>query len=738
MSASYLLPLRTGEVFGGAVLIYLCFLIIELNSTQLNSNSNIGAMANPPSIQSLSDTLSTTKVPKSEAPSPGIRALYNHSTTSNPRDAKWSEFHDLILEEKHLKERGKDYPIVQRLSKVETDDGEISWVNHSIEIQSERLKALFDKVFVGYPTWYPDAAPYTFFPPFKPLVHRWAAILDAFAEVHKGDDQRLKDDIANLRGVLEPLLLNHLSAMNKARETLVVSFEQLWFFLAPGSIMFSSDQGSACALVLLQVDFTPSRSMSPAFWTLLLGQYDWNGNYCGLRRVEKIISEFKDDTLVTKFDVYPLEYAPDKEKIELELVARGEKWAQLRGMHIKNVVGKKYVLVDVGGYTREVVKPVDGRVIVDAFGYYKGQGQVIPKLSRHTMKLEPEHDRQNSSSDDLDLDSKDEEDEPRRAAGVEENVERVEELNYLLPNLCLLAPPRVRGFDLKTKEWCMFDVDDVKDTTWDEMPYQKLVLPGGDKEKELILAFSKHRASNKGFDDFVRQKGKGIIILLCGPPGVGKTLTAEAIAEKSRTPLYILSASDLGTSPADVDAALTTALECCQIWNAALLLDEADVFLECRSGLSLDRNELVSIFLRRLEYYQGLMFLTTNRLSAIDPAFQSRLDLILPYHDLTEESRKDVWKNFIGMLPKGLSSFEERDFEELAATEMNGREIKNCIKTSLVLVEDGQPLTIHQVRVVLGIRKRIVAVEKEAASVNMGYKRAASTSESPALKRTKK
>lgn len=154
------------------------------------------------------------------------------------------------------------------------------------------------------------------------------------------------------------------------------------------------------------------------------------------------------------------------------------------------------------------------------------------------------------------------------------------------------------------------------------------------------------------------------------------------------------------------------------MWNAALLLDEADVFLERRSGLSLDRNELVSIFLRRLEYYQGLMFLTTNRLSAIDPAFKSRLDMILPYHDLTEELRKDVWKNFIGMLPKGLSSFEEQNFEELAATEMNGREIKNCIKTSLVLVEEGQPLTIDQLRVVLGIRKRIVAVEKEAAGVS--------------------
>jgi uncharacterized protein YozE (UPF0346 family) len=105
-------------------------------------------MANSPSIQSFSDTVSTTKVPKPEAPSHSIRTFYNYSTTSNPRNAKWSELYDLILEEKHLKKRGKDYAIIQRFSKVETDGGEISWANHSIEFQSERLKALFDKVFV--------------------------------------------------------------------------------------------------------------------------------------------------------------------------------------------------------------------------------------------------------------------------------------------------------------------------------------------------------------------------------------------------------------------------------------------------------------------------------------------------------------------------------------------------------------------------------------------------------------
>ncbi|OAP63889.1 hypothetical protein AYL99_03116 [Fonsecaea erecta] len=185
------------------------------------------------------------------------------------------------------------------------------------------------------------------------------------------------------------------------------------------------------------------------------------------------------------------------------------------------------------------------------------------------------------------------------------------------------------------------NVDEIEDTEWDETPYNKLVLPEG--EKEPIMAFAdRPRLNSQGFDDFIAHKGEGIMILLCGPPGVGKILTAEAMEEKSRVPLYIPSASDLETSPERVKAGLSKALECCQLWDAILLLDEVDVFLETRGSNSLDRNELVFIFLRRLEYYQGLIFLTTNHLSAIDPAFRSRFDLILLYRDIDEPSRRKI------------------------------------------------------------------------------------------------
>jgi SpoVK/Ycf46/Vps4 family AAA+-type ATPase len=142
-----------------------------------------------------------------------------------------------------------------------------------------------------------------------------------------------------------------------------------------------------------------------------------------------------------------------------------------------------------------------------------------------------------------------------------------------------------------------------------------------------------------------------------------------------------------------------------------LLLDEADVFLEARSPNNLERNELVAIFLRQLEYYQGLLFLTTNRINAIDPAFKSRIDLILPYYDLDSLARKQVWKNFINRLPPAEVQLSDKDFDKLAETEINGRDIKNILKTSLIVAARDKPLRMDHLDVVLRIRNRIEEME---------------------------
>jgi hypothetical protein len=247
----------------------------------------------------------------------------------------------------------------------------------------------------------------------------------------------------------------------------------------------------------------------------------------------------------------------------------------------------------------------------------------------------------------------------------------------------LICTPILRGYSLKEKLWLKVFINCVRDIEWQTNAFDRLVLP--QNQKELILGFAQsQRKYRDTFDDVIEGKGRGMVVLLCGPPGVGKTLTAESLAEEMKIPLYVMSAGDLGLDPSKVETQLQTILEMCSRWNAILLLDEADVFLERRSLHELERNKLVSILLRVLEYYEGTMFLTTNRVQTFDPAFQSRIHISLDYQDLTVESRKTIWKNFLDSSPQGRTITAEQ-LMDLARMNVNGRQIKNILKIARLL-----------------------------------------------------
>ena len=355
-------------------------------------------------------------------------------------------------------------------------------------------------------------------------------------------------------------------------------------------------------------------------------------------------------------------------------------------------------------------KQVSGKVCVDAYAYYRSCNLVKPK--RRSLYKEDEEDEKDDDEDaqvsDTPYNAKFTVAETEATPVAKGPAERVEDLRPLTEEHLLLTSPWLKGFDLKSKEWCELQVDDLADMTWNDEAFDKLVLPGG--EKELAWAFVENKSLSKaGFDDFIPDKGRGLIILMFGPPGVGKTFTAEAVAERSRVPLYMMSAGDLGIQPSDVEKALERALELCRMWNAMLLLDEADVFLGARTNESLARNELVSIFLTKLEYYQGIIFLTTNRVSSIDHAFQSRVDLFLPYHDLSNEARRQVWENFIDRAGRDKFDLDEESLKKLSSFDLNGREIKNLIKSAQLLsLKSGEKVSMERLHMLAD--KRVQAL----------------------------
>jgi SpoVK/Ycf46/Vps4 family AAA+-type ATPase len=199
------------------------------------------------------------------------------------------------------------------------------------------------------------------------------------------------------------------------------------------------------------------------------------------------------------------------------------------------------------------------------------------------------------------------------------------------------------------------------------------------------------RFGGEKFEDIIQGKSGGSIFLLHGPPGIGKTLTAEAIAEVLHRPLYYVTMGELGTDPETMEKRLGEILTLCASWDALVLIDEADVFLEKRSTSDVLRNAMVCVMLRMLEYHQGILFLTTNRVTEFDPAFESRVTIALKYNHLTESARSQIWKNLINRLECEKS--KDLDYGILSKHVLNGRQIKNAIRLAVALsLNEKKPL----------------------------------------------
>ena len=224
---------------------------------------------------------------------------------------------------------------------------------------------------------------------------------------------------------------------------------------------------------------------------------------------------------------------------------------------------------------------------------------------------------------------------------------------------------------------------------WYKTAFTRLVLPS--RIKDLIRAMIVNRKVGRQSSDIFYGKGKGLIMLLHGGPGTGKTLSAESVAEVAEKPLYRVTCGDIGTEVEDVEEYFEKILEIGKRWDCVLLLDEADVFLEERSTTDLKRNSLVSVFLRMLEYYEGILILTSNRVGVFDEAFKSRIQVALHYDNLPRAARKKVWGNFFELLQEDQADANiaelESHVDELAGVEMNGRQIRNAVMTARQLAD---------------------------------------------------
>lgn len=242
--------------------------------------------------------------------------------------------------------------------------------------------------------------------------------------------------------------------------------------------------------------------------------------------------------------------------------------------------------------------------------------------------------------------------------------------------------PVMTVFSFNAKKWGFIDVDQLTDINFRDDAFAQLVMD--ETDKNLVHTLVKNNDASVT-SDLIDGKGGGCVLLLHGEPGLGKTLTAEAVAETLRRPLYAVSAGELGTEPEALEQRLQVVLSTAARWNAVLLLDEADVFLESRKSGDIHRNAMVGTFLRLLEYYNGVLILTTNRVKDMDKAFYSRVSLALRYETFDLAKRIQVITNLLRVNKVDLPADQ---IAEVAATNVNGRQIKNSIRIARYLAKE--------------------------------------------------
>ncbi|MDA2936211.1 ATP-binding protein [Patescibacteria group bacterium AH-259-L05] len=230
------------------------------------------------------------------------------------------------------------------------------------------------------------------------------------------------------------------------------------------------------------------------------------------------------------------------------------------------------------------------------------------------------------------------------------------------------------------RTWVEFTQAQLQRRSFDKEMFDRVVMTEENRKEILSLIFGKEEDLREWGIEDAFQKGRGLVFLAFGPPGTGKTMTGEALAEKLEKPLYIADSTALSYDLKSFEQGLKDMIKKTEQWGSVTLIDEADIILQSRDSGPFDSSARVAIVLRNLEKFErGVLWLTTNRLIDIDFAIDSRIRGKIHFPALDAEKRKKVWKITIPEKFPLAKELTDDDLDRLAEININGREITNAI-----------------------------------------------------------
>ncbi|KAI0593506.1 P-loop containing nucleoside triphosphate hydrolase protein [Biscogniauxia sp. FL1348] len=636
------------------------------------------------------------------------------------------------------KEKPKQAYILRKVIPKDDDEEEYG----ELEIIGPELANILQKTITSYTLHPASEGIIKLYSPYRQIIHHWEDLQrEALLEEGSEEERVGRSDLNLLLCQLQQWsgdvkldeyfrIQGDLVPMNN------ITFETLWTIFPPGTLVYSKPFMKQDQLFVVLDNWctwpgpnTFRRRNDPQVWNLECFTYDWDGNNFHRYSITIPIEEFEDTKPIATLPVYPWEYVSKKDEIEKKLFSRGQKFREIctasANGHMFKYEGQAMVekkgfgfVTDkdddessMGSYIRRERRGERHDAILRMSGYNVSDGQVMVDFASYYKYGVAETRLGELKMDDDDM-------APHCSTCEDnENMEEVLRARYDFvegspdenwdKEQVMLCPPRVLGYILRDKLWAQLKVDGIEkiqEHGADDAFNSKLVLPendSGSDPKSVLLGLVKSHSAPAGEEvyqlrDIVPGKGQGLIILLYGPPGVGKTSTAETIAIATRKPLFSIGVADVGTSAKYVESNLEKIFDLAQTWKAILLIDEADVFLQSRGsgqfGPTTERNALVSVFLRVLEYYRGIMILTTNQIAQFDVAVQSRINVAFKYDPLNAKQTTEIFRKFLEqyrenkMVDKDeLKQINQWCERKLPKQEFDGRQIRNIITSAVGL-----------------------------------------------------
>ncbi|GAO19237.1 hypothetical protein UVI_02060490 [Ustilaginoidea virens] len=559
-----------------------------------------------------------------------------------------------------------------------------------------------------------------------------------------------RDEIANLRTMeqertrLMPYLQLLLNVMNDMFSTLsyrykfihatgFVDFHTAWTLFPRGCQVYTHEETSELVCKIRSVEYQPTNGV--CYLVAEIEYLTFSGTGFVWVSATLRMAEFKGNMPITEMLFFPLQLHPQKDAVFSRLVARGKKMLNLQGVECRCYDGIALVSpgVSPGGKGVPLKFRVSGPIIVDVLGYMRHNCNKGP---RDDLNPRARSYVENADADQgpltrraaQQLETTDTADHaglslggfghvdgaiPYKQEAHDTMMRHVTEAQALENKVAMLA----MGSDLVYVTGFVevfFQVEDIQPIEWNTAAYDDLVYDAEEKYRVLSLV-QNHKwirprcslASSLGIrsstaspplaDDFIAGKGQGLVVLLSGSPGTGKTLLVEAVTHRARRPIYHLQAEDFGTDVNVLATRVKNIFEWATWWNAVILLEDADHFMTSGGTEGTVGNELATIFLKELEYFGGIIFMTTKLEKPMDFPLKSRVNVHLMFPALGRGAREQLWRRFIGRQSEsepvvegwpahGTAAFgeenwkfaDDKDFFRLSLWELNGREIFNA------------------------------------------------------------